>query len=101
MSTQQAWRDAKIAKAKTKEGGKTIAENFGTLWPIKLGRVDSGVAAPAGRLLAANASPKEVQVCRNHVNKSTSNTSSRHEFLCVERGSQAAAGGLADRGLGV
>jgi L-ascorbate peroxidase len=50
VATQDAWRAVKLKKTVTTSGGDIIATVYGTDWPVRLGRVDSAEAAPAGRI---------------------------------------------------
>jgi len=52
VATKEEWKRVKLERAETPEGGKVIAENFGTAFDVKLGRVDStqaGSLAVPGR----------------------------------------------------
>lgn len=42
VSTRKAWRAVKLARASDEVGGKVIADNYGTPWPLTFGRVDNG-----------------------------------------------------------
>lgn len=61
VSTQKVWYRAKVGNAKTETGGELIASAFSAEWPVQLGRVDSNIPAPPGRLLPENPTAEEVQ----------------------------------------
>ncbi|GIL48968.1 hypothetical protein Vafri_5468 [Volvox africanus] len=62
VSTQAQWATIKRSRAQIASGGDVIAgPAFGAAWPVRLGRVDSTVPAPSGRIPAADASVEEVK----------------------------------------
>ena len=48
-----------IGRAQTESGGKLIADAYGADWPVRLGRVDSTEAGPAGRVINLGAASTE------------------------------------------
>lgn len=61
LTTQMSWRSIKDAESKDPAGAEIISTVYGTNWSVQLGRTDSGVPAPAGRLPQPDASATEVQ----------------------------------------
>ena len=61
-TTSQEWRRIKIDRATDPDSGAFIADRFGTPITVRLGRVDSAVPAPAGRIPGAGASAQEIKV---------------------------------------
>lgn len=41
VATELSWVDIKIKRAAIESGGRTIAEQFGTEFPLQLGRLDA------------------------------------------------------------
>ncbi|KXZ46294.1 hypothetical protein GPECTOR_45g164 [Gonium pectorale] len=62
VATQAEWARIKINRAQIASGGETIAgPAFGAAWPVRLGRVDATTPAPAGKVLAPDASVAEIK----------------------------------------
>lgn len=62
ISTQLGWKAIKLGKAVTSGGGDVLSSAaFGAAWPVRLGRVDSGVPGPAGKIPQADAPVAEVK----------------------------------------
>jgi len=59
VAVLQGWRAIKIGRAQTESGGKLIADAYGADWPVRLGRVDSAEAGPAGRVINLGAASTE------------------------------------------
>ncbi|KAK9810280.1 hypothetical protein WJX72_007826 [[Myrmecia] bisecta] len=59
-ATMAEWRKIKISRAPVVSGGETIADAFGSPFEVALGRIDSGVPSPAGRIPGDDASLDEI-----------------------------------------
>lgn len=60
VAVQAQWREIKVKRAATPDGGEQIVKAFGSAWDVRLGRVDSADAAPQ-RALAPGASAEEMR----------------------------------------
>ena len=57
----KSWRQVKIARAATPEGGETIATAFAAAWPVRLGREDAGGAGPDTKVPVPGAPVAEIK----------------------------------------
>ena len=53
LAVKTEWRNAKIARAETKEGGELIATAFASAFPVKIGRVDELASGSEPRLFTS------------------------------------------------
>eukprot|EP00879_Flechtneria_rotunda_P011362 GHRR01011867.1.p1 GENE.GHRR01011867.1~~GHRR01011867.1.p1 ORF type:complete len:324 (+),score=114.29 GHRR01011867.1:58-1029(+) len=60
VATEASWRAEKLKRVQTASGGEIITTVYGAEWPVRLGRLDSAEAPPAGRLPADDAPVKEI-----------------------------------------
>ncbi|EFJ45738.1 hypothetical protein VOLCADRAFT_105827 [Volvox carteri f. nagariensis] len=62
VTTQAQWASIKRSRAQIASGGDVIAgPAFGAAWPVRLGRTDSTVPGPAGRIPSADASVGDIK----------------------------------------
>uniref|UniRef100_A0A061RD54 L-ascorbate peroxidase n=1 Tax=Tetraselmis sp. GSL018 TaxID=582737 RepID=A0A061RD54_9CHLO len=65
VTTQQSWRESKINRAETAQGGQTIADYFGTPFEVKIGRIDSSDADAGLSVPGPDAPIEEVKAWMN------------------------------------
>ncbi len=68
VATELSWVDIKIKRAALESGGRTIAEQFGTEFPLQLGRLDATEPDAASGLPSFDAPVEEITVCGGLVN---------------------------------
>lgn len=61
VAVEKEWFKIKISRAADPSGGETIAKQFGSDWPVRLGRIDSTEEAPGRRVIAPNSSTEDMQ----------------------------------------